>query len=233
MSPISRPAVSGRTLRRVRPLHFLLLFLLCCPFCLGCMSVCRIALTPSSSVCQSTQCLSFVHHVTFAECLSRRWKSHLTPFKVELRLQSCDRSTICALPHGLGLPPHFTASDTLTEIKLPKCRPLAGNPSESANDPVCLRKNLLFCSCVCPPSDSVLTLQWLLSHLCPTCATLTALRSKDGWTFTVGQCLWWENSAGLVLQGTDGADTCRLAGDTGVDMSVSTSHSVDFCFNTC
>lgn len=119
-------------------------------FCLGCMGVCRIALTPSSTVCQSTQCLSFVHHVTFANRLYQRWKSHLTPFKVELRLQPCDRSTICALPHGLSLPPHFTASDALTEIKLPKSWPPAGTPSESANDPVCLRRNQLFFSCVCP-----------------------------------------------------------------------------------
>lgn len=44
------------------------------------MDICRIALTPASSLCQSAQRLSFVHHVTFAEC----WKSHLTPFKVEL-----------------------------------------------------------------------------------------------------------------------------------------------------
>lgn len=148
MCPISQPLVSGRT-RSPSPATLLSLVISALSsFCLGCMNVCRIALTPSSSVCQSTQWPFFVHHVTFAERLQRRWKSHLTPFKAELRLQPCDRSTICALPHGLGLPPHFTASDTLTEIKLPKSRPPAGAPSESANDPVCLGEKpafLLFC----------------------------------------------------------------------------------------
>lgn len=63
------------------------------------------------------------------------------PLKGELCLQLCDHSTICALPYGLGLPPHFTASDPLAEIKLLSADPLAGT---SANDPVGVRGNDLF-----------------------------------------------------------------------------------------
>lgn len=83
-----------------------------------------MALTRSPLICQSTQRLSFVRHVTFCRAPSVEMKKPSDPpLKEELCLQPCDHSTICALPHGLGLPPHFMASDPLTEIKLPECRP--------------------------------------------------------------------------------------------------------------
>lgn len=83
-----------------------------------------MALTRSSLICQSTQRQSFVRHVPFCQAPSVEMKKPSDPpLKGELCLQLCDHSTICALPYGLGLPPHFTASDPLAEIKLPERRP--------------------------------------------------------------------------------------------------------------
>lgn len=83
------------------------------------LNVCRVAL----SVRQSAQRLSFVRHVTFANRLQRRWKSHLTSFRVELLGVLWSFYHLCPSPRFGSAPPHFTASDTLTEIKLPKCWP--------------------------------------------------------------------------------------------------------------
>lgn len=72
MCPISHPPITGRTLTTAAALFSLVISALL-SFYLGCMGGCKVALTPQSSgVCQSTQRLSFVHHVTFSKRLQQR-----------------------------------------------------------------------------------------------------------------------------------------------------------------
>lgn len=142
MCPISQPRVSGREVGELSLPYY---FCFVVSFCTGFIDKCRIALTPTLSVCHSTQWPSFMHPVTSTGLLQPKMKKPPDPFKEHS--SACDHSTICSLPCGLGLPPHFMVSVTLTKIKLLKSWPPAGTPPESTNDPVCPGRNLLFCFC--------------------------------------------------------------------------------------
>lgn len=101
--------------------------------------------------------------------------------------------------------------------------PLAGTPSESANDPVCARRNDLSPP---PPTSkvhsnfTVITLP-LVSYL----SDLSCLAGGVPLNFRRGSAsLGRKNGARPVLRGTGGGTTC-LAVDTGADISVRSSWS--------
>lgn len=156
------PLVSEKTLTALLSCYFC--FVVFLPRMHGCMwNISNV----SSGLCQSAQRLSLVHCVTFSKCLQQRWKSHLTFFFLLFFFycKPCDHSTICTPSSWFALL-FYVFRYSLRSNSKPW--PPAGTPSESANGPVCLWNFQPFfpCACFLPSSESVLTLQWLLCHLC-------------------------------------------------------------------
>lgn len=173
MRQIYHPPPWSRALKEFRLLCFLLLVLRSCPFVLV---LCRIVLT-LSPVCVNQHSSGLLWNTSLVlSAFFTKMKKPPDPFKAGLHSQPCDHSTICALPHGSSLPPHFMASDTHTEIKLLKSHPLLGLPLKVL---MTCKKTGLLLLCPCPSNfNSKLTFIVIALPLVP---QLYDLKNFEWW----------------------------------------------------
>lgn len=190
MCSIPLPTVSERTLQL---LYFLVISALLSFLNQGCMDVCGLSLTcPLVSVNQRNVCLLCIASL-FPNAFSRDEKA-TWPFFFKTANPVITRPF--ARP-PCGLPSCFMSSDThWDQTRSPD--PLLGLPLK-------VLMALFVCgasspSSLVPASSLVPNPSLLYSDCFATCVllmTLAAQEVEDSWTFTVGQCVWWENGADL------------------------------------